>query len=273
MIVTQLFRSFCGWFTFLPPSKEFLPSFYDYPEAIYCIIGTVDCSGDPREQEQLPFVTFFSGHVAMAVILANHMYMRKHYIPAVGLHVVNLLQIIRLLATRGHYSIDMIIGWVVAVYVSNPAERLGRYYSRGLQFKRMNKFTARDAFESFAGVRDVKIGTQYDSHDNLVGMKNTSAAKLAKNYMQQSFVELKAEVKTLNKQQILSKIDTYIEGGQARGQKMYADISNAGTKLANTMDRISGVSFDEESDEEVDGRVGSNSPASRTRLRTAGGNG
>ncbi len=33
------------------------------------------------------------------------------------------------MATRGHYSIDLIIGYVVAVWVSSPAERLGLYYS------------------------------------------------------------------------------------------------------------------------------------------------
>jgi len=30
------------------------------------------------------------------------------------MHVINVFQIVRLLATRGHYSIDLIIGWVVA---------------------------------------------------------------------------------------------------------------------------------------------------------------
>ena len=44
-------------------------------------------------------------------------------------HFFNALQIYRLLATRGHYSIDIIVGWIVAVYVSNPAERVGLYFS------------------------------------------------------------------------------------------------------------------------------------------------
>lgn len=42
---------------------------------------------------------------------------------------MNVLQILRLLATRGHYSIDIMVGWIVAVYVSNPAEKIGRWYS------------------------------------------------------------------------------------------------------------------------------------------------
>ena len=43
--------------------------------------------------------------------------------------VLNCLQVYRLLATRGHYSIDIIVGFVVAVHVTNPAERLGLYFS------------------------------------------------------------------------------------------------------------------------------------------------
>ena len=44
-------------------------------------------------------------------------------------HVLNCLQVYRLLATRGHYSIDIIVGFVVAIHVTNPAERLGLYFS------------------------------------------------------------------------------------------------------------------------------------------------
>jgi hypothetical protein len=92
LINTQLFRAFCASFTFLPPSGEFLPSFFDFPEALHCLSG-VDCSSSPlllalksspvdiimeaQRPPVLPFVTFFSGHVAMTVIIANHMYLRK----------------------------------------------------------------------------------------------------------------------------------------------------------------------------------------------------
>ena len=58
--------------------------------------------------------------------------MRKHTFLSVCLHCFNWLQTIRLLATRGHYSIDLIIGYVVAVFVSSPAERLGLCYSHGI---------------------------------------------------------------------------------------------------------------------------------------------
>ena len=78
-----------------------------------------------------PFVSFFSGHVANTVMTANFMYLKRDKRNwGKFLHLLNLFQVVRLLATRGHYSIDIIVGWLVAVYVSNPAERLGTYFSK-----------------------------------------------------------------------------------------------------------------------------------------------
>ena len=145
-------------------------SYYDFPEIFLCLVQ--DCSKTRTAQEEgeeglkaaviVPFVTFFSGHIATILIIANHLYMRKHTRVSVCLHCFNwfqgeihllymcsyryndpiqtkkrlfsclVAQAIRLLATRGHYSIDLIIGYVVAVFVSSPAERLGLYYSWGI---------------------------------------------------------------------------------------------------------------------------------------------
>jgi len=69
-------------------------------------------------------------------------------------HVINVLQIIRLLSSRGHYSIDIIIGWYVAIYVSRSAGRLGRYYSRGARFRDFGPKSRKEAFETFIGVND-----------------------------------------------------------------------------------------------------------------------
>ena len=69
-------------------------------------------------------------------------------------HVINILQIIRLLSSRGHYSIDIIIGWYVAIYVSRSAGRLGRYYSRGARFRDFGPKSRKEAFETFIGVND-----------------------------------------------------------------------------------------------------------------------
>jgi SHS2 domain-containing protein len=44
----------------------------------------------------------------------------------------------------------------MAVYVSNPAGRLGRYYSRGKSLSEVVPMNATEAFETFTGVWDVK---------------------------------------------------------------------------------------------------------------------
>lgn len=112
---------------------------------------------DGEPPEALPFVSFFSGHVATMVVVGNHMALRKSTFSwAVIIHILNGLQIIRLLATRGHYSIDMIIGWYVAVYVTNPAGRLGRYYSKGATIQDILPKTPREAFEKATGVEDTR---------------------------------------------------------------------------------------------------------------------
>ena len=77
----------------------------------------------------LPFVSFFSGHVANIVIVANHMYINGFQRMGLIFHVLNCLQVYRLLATRGHYSIDIIVGFVVAVHVTNPQKGFGLYFS------------------------------------------------------------------------------------------------------------------------------------------------
>ncbi|OEU11187.1 hypothetical protein FRACYDRAFT_141457, partial [Fragilariopsis cylindrus CCMP1102] len=135
VLSVSLLRAFCGWFTYLPPDPSYLNSYYDFPDVIHCITGNEDCSptsnSDSNSESSspaiMPFVSFFSGHVATLVVVANHMALSKtkstRYYWSVTIHVLNILQIIRLLATRGHYSIDIIIGWYVAVYVSNPAGR------------------------------------------------------------------------------------------------------------------------------------------------------
>lgn len=105
----HLLRSFCGWFTYLPPDPTYLPSNYDFPDIFQCLT-IKDCSQAP-EPEILPFVSFFSGHVSTVVTTANHMYMHGFWNLGIFCHVINVLQIIRLLATRGHYSIDVIIAW------------------------------------------------------------------------------------------------------------------------------------------------------------------
>lgn len=149
LIATHLFRSLCGWFTYLPPDSDFLSSSYDFPEIFFCLFE--DCTS--RITTAGNFVTFFSGHVATIVLIANHLYLNKFTRLSICLHCFNWLQIFRLLATRGHYSIDLIIGYVVAVWVSIPAERLGLYYSLyGLDPEPMECPCMIKTFETLIGV-------------------------------------------------------------------------------------------------------------------------
>jgi hypothetical protein len=130
-------------------------SYYDFPDIAQCLLK--DC-GDPRDAQVQPFVSFFSGHVATLVINANHMYVHGYKGLGIFFHLFDVFQIIRLLATRGHYSIDIVIGWYMAVYVSNPAGRLGRHFSRG--DKSLSELfvpvSAEGAFERFCGVTFVR---------------------------------------------------------------------------------------------------------------------
>lgn len=58
LICTHLFRSLCGWFTYLPPDSQFLSSLYDFPEIFLCLFQ--ECSSE-NAQDQVSFLTFFSG--------------------------------------------------------------------------------------------------------------------------------------------------------------------------------------------------------------------
>jgi len=151
VLFTQLMRSFCGWFTYLPPDPNYLASYWDFPDIVQCLFQ--DCSGTPKV---LPFVSFFSGHVCTMVIAGNHMWLQGHTTLAVVVHALDVFQIIRLLATRGHYSIDIIIGWYMATNVSISAGRLGRYYSRGTSMQDAIPHNAIEAFETFTGVSETR---------------------------------------------------------------------------------------------------------------------
>lgn len=189
IIATHLFRSFCGWFTFLPPPKDFLMSLYDFPEVAHCFFQ--DCSAVMLQQEEvLPFVTFFSGHVATCVICANHLYLNGHVKSSLALHAFNVFQMIRLLATRGHYSIDIIIGWCVAVNVSNPAGRAGRSFSRGVSFVEMVPATPVDAFETVTGVQ------RTESYNSIIQSDTTAriAAEVASNFAKRGLQELRTDL-------------------------------------------------------------------------------
>ena len=154
---TQLLRSVCGWATYLPSSDAYLMSWNDLPHVWQRKLKDEEAIIDSKE----PFVSFFSGHVATMIICANHMYLHGHQRLGILFHVLNALQIIRLLATRGHYSIDIIIAWYVASHISRSAGRLGWYYSRGKTITDWLPNSPRQIFERLAGIEGERRSLRY----------------------------------------------------------------------------------------------------------------
>ncbi|MBA0880710.1 hypothetical protein Goshw_022511 [Gossypium schwendimanii] len=85
-------RGILGCSTQLPLPQEFLGSGVDFP------VGNVS------------FFLFFSGHVAGAVIASLDMRRMQRRGMAWLFDILNVLQSLRLLATRGHYTIDLAVG-------------------------------------------------------------------------------------------------------------------------------------------------------------------
>ena len=75
--------------------------------------------------------------------------------------MLNALQIIRLLATRGHYSIDIIIALYVASHISRSAGRLGWYYSRGKTITDWLPTSVIQIFERLAGIDGERRSLRY----------------------------------------------------------------------------------------------------------------
>lgn len=56
------------------------------------------------------FFLFYSGHVAAAVIASLDMRRMQRQGMALAFDLLNVLQVVRLLSTRGHYTIDLGVG-------------------------------------------------------------------------------------------------------------------------------------------------------------------
>ncbi|CAH8332874.1 unnamed protein product [Eruca vesicaria subsp. sativa] len=108
--ITALFLFTCrgvlGYCTQLPLSKEYLGSAIDFP------LGN------------LSFFYFFSGHVAGTTIASLDMRRMQRWRLAMVFDILNVLQSIRLLATRGHYTIDLAGGVAAAILFDSLA---GKY--------------------------------------------------------------------------------------------------------------------------------------------------
>ncbi|CAH8260638.1 unnamed protein product [Arabidopsis lyrata] len=85
-------RGILGYSTQLPLPQDFLGSGVDFP------VGNVS------------FFLFFSGHVAGSMIASLDMRRMQRLRLAMVFDILNVLQSIRLLGTRGHYTIDLAVG-------------------------------------------------------------------------------------------------------------------------------------------------------------------
>ncbi|XP_019189373.1 PREDICTED: phosphatidylcholine:diacylglycerol cholinephosphotransferase 1-like [Ipomoea nil] len=85
-------RGILGYVTQLPLPQDFLGSGADFP------VGNVS------------FFLFYSGHVAAAVIASLDMRRMQRRGMALVFDLLNVLQVVRLLSTRGHYTIDLGVG-------------------------------------------------------------------------------------------------------------------------------------------------------------------
>lgn len=103
--------------------QEFLGSGADFP------VGNVS------------FFLFFSGHVAGSVIASLDMRRMQRWKLAWTFDVLNVLQVIRLLGTRGHYTIDLVVGVGAGILFDSLA---GKYQ----ECIRSKSIAAKEAFFS-----------------------------------------------------------------------------------------------------------------------------
>ena len=104
ILILFTYRQICGFITKLPIPKEFkeLESEFDIP---------------PKHNN---FFFHYSGHTFMLVIIGLHMinkYKKNQNMLIILFTLIYILQTIRILATRGHYSIDISNATVLAYLI------------------------------------------------------------------------------------------------------------------------------------------------------------
>jgi len=128
LIITEMImfilRFLCGYLTQLPYSNEYLPSNQDFPD---CLTNQFRRSVSNQQQPHASFFFFFSGHVALVSLLAIYFYKTGRQRYSYLCYLFNSLQIIRLLSTRGHYSIDLIAGFMIGSYMYTLVAHIDKY--------------------------------------------------------------------------------------------------------------------------------------------------
>nr|QJD09136.1 phosphatidylcholine:diacylglycerol phosphocholine acyltransferase [Camelina sativa] len=117
-------RGILGYSTQLPLPQDFLGSGVDFP------VGNVS------------FFLFFSGHVAGSMIASLDMRRMQRFKLARVFDILNVLQSIRLLGTRGHYTIDLAVGVGAGILFDSLAgkyEEMSRRHHLGTGFSLISK--------------------------------------------------------------------------------------------------------------------------------------
>merc|ERR1712118_219199 len=82
------------------------------------------------ENETEGFALFFSGHVANIKIISEYFRNKREMRNAIILELLNAFQVVRILATRGHYSIDIITGYMVGFLISETGKCFNMKYGK-----------------------------------------------------------------------------------------------------------------------------------------------
>ncbi|KAG2305941.1 hypothetical protein Bca52824_025689 [Brassica carinata] len=118
-------RGILGYSTQLPLPQEFLGSGVDFP------VGNVS------------FFLFYSGHVAGSMIASLDMRRMQRLRLAMLFDILNVLQSIRLLGTRGHYTIDLAVGVGAGILFDSLAgkyeEMMNKRHNLGNGFSLISK--------------------------------------------------------------------------------------------------------------------------------------
>lgn len=135
-------RCLCGLCTAMPVHSEYIASDGDWPNCLWG--GGIDSK--TGQSTDTAFFTFFSGHVAVPMLVAHKLwangkksgynelganvgFVRKLVFYAI--HFLNFVQIVRLLGTRGHWTIDIIVGVCMGMWGTRLVSLVDAAIERG----------------------------------------------------------------------------------------------------------------------------------------------
>ena len=121
--------------------QEFLGSGVDFP------VGNVS------------FFLFFSGHVGGSVIASIDMRRKHRHGLAFIFDTLNVLQVVRLLATRGHYTIDLAVGVGAGILCDSLAGK----YEESRKMSHLSYIKAANSHDTSTAADDTITAVQHKS--------------------------------------------------------------------------------------------------------------